>query len=380
MRLLNRRTRHAVVRAGALACLALTANSALNLRVARRPAARPTRIDESISILIPARNEAHRIEPTLRSVLAQQGLANLQIIILDDGSSDGTGDVIRRTIETDPRVKVLDGDDDPPPRGWLGKPWACHRLSQEATGSVLVFIDADVVLHPHAVASAVQMLRRDRLHLLSPYPRQIAQSVPERITQPLVTWSWLSTLPLPLAERSRVPQLSAAIGQFLVVDAAAYRASGGHTAVAGEIIEDAGVVRTLKRHGFRGMPALGGEIAECRMYDGASDVYNGYTKSLWAVFGNAPSALGGMALMSFIYVVPPVLGLTAKDRSTKVWGAVGYGAGVAGRVMTSRASGERVWPDAFAQPLSVGAFAALTGASLLRKRRGALHWKGRTLP
>ena len=380
MRVINSQTRHALVRAGALASVALTANSALNLRVARHPAARPAQVSERVSILIPARNEAHRITPTLRSVLAQEGLVDAQIIVLDDGSTDGTADVIRQAIGTDPRVKILDGDDNPPPKGWLGKPWACHRLSQEATGSVLVFIDADVVLHPHAVASAVQMLRRDRLHLLSPYPRQVAHTISERITQPLVTWSWLSTLPLLVAERSRVPQMSAAIGQFLVVDTAAYRASGGHTAVAGEIIEDAGVVRALKRQGFRGSPALGGDIAACRMYDGAAEVYQGYTKSLWSVFGTTPGAIGGMALMGFVYVIPPVLGLTAKQRSTKVWGAIGYGSAVAGRVMISRANRERTWPDALTQPLSAGTFAALTGLSVLRKRRGALQWKGRSLP
>lgn len=377
---MSSQTRHAVVRAGALASIALTANSALNLRMARHPSPQPAQVHERVSILIPARNEAHRITPTLRSVLAQEGLSDAQIIVLDDGSTDGTGDVIRQAIGTDPRVKVLDGDDNPPPQGWLGKPWACHRLSEEADGSVLVFIDADVVLHPHAIAATITMLRRDRLQLLSPYPRQVAQTIPERITQPLVNWSWLSTLPLLLAERSSIPQLSAAIGQFLVVDAAAYRASGGHTAVAGEVIEDAGVVRALKHQGYRGMPAIGGDLAACRMYDGAAEVYEGYTKSLWSIFGTTPGALGGMALMGFIYVVPPALGLTAKERSTKVWGAVGYGAGVAGRVMISRATRERTWPDALTQPVSVGTFAALTGISLLRKRRGALQWKGRALP
>jgi hypothetical protein len=116
------------------------------------------------------------------------------------------------------------------------------------------------------------------------------------------------------------------------------------------------------------------------MYDGAVEVYEGYTKSLWSVFGTTPGALGGMALMGFIYVVPPMLGLTAKQRSTKVWGAIGYGAGVAGRVMISRAAKERTWPDALTQPISAGTFAALTGLSVLRKRRGALQWKGRSLP
>jgi len=154
--------------------------------VPSRPAARA---HERVSILIPARNEAHRITPTLVSVLAQEGIDDLEILILDDGSTDGTGEIAESIAAGDPRVKVIHGVDDTPPDGWRGKPWACHRLSEHATGSVLVFIDADVVLHSQAVAVAVRELRERELQLVSPYPQQLAHGPLERLTQPLVTWS-----------------------------------------------------------------------------------------------------------------------------------------------------------------------------------------------
>jgi spore maturation protein SpmB len=115
------------------------------------------------------------------------------------------------------------------------------------------------------------------------------------------------------------------------------------------------------------------------MYDGAAEVYEGYTKSLWSVFGPLPGAIGGISAMVLIYVMPPLVMLSSRDRVARRWGALGYTSGVIGRVLTSRAMGERVLPDALAQPISIGAFAGMTSASLLRRRRGALSWKGRSL-
>ena len=90
------------------------------MRMIRRPRDESVTVAERVSILLPARDEAHRITPTLRSLLAQEGLPDLEILILDDGSTDGTGDVIRQVVGSDPRVKVIDGPDDLPPSGWLG--------------------------------------------------------------------------------------------------------------------------------------------------------------------------------------------------------------------------------------------------------------------
>ena len=370
----------AVAGTGALTASVLTAHTAINMRMIRRPRDEAVTIDERVSVLLPARDEANRITPTLRALLAQEGLPNLEILVLDDGSTDGTGDVVRQVVGTDPRVKVIDGPDDPPPPGWLGKSWACHRLSQEATGDVLVFVDADVDLTPRAIASTIHHMRDAGLDLLSPYPRQVAVTPAERITQPLVVWSWVTALPIRITERSHYPSMAAAIGQFLVVDARAYRISGGHTAVADMIIEDVGVLRALKRHGFKGAPADGSAVASCRMYESADDIYAGYTKSVWSVFQPAIAAYGLAGVMVGAYVAPPIFALVGPGRRTRMWGLTGYGAGVLGRYVVARRTGERVWPDVFAQPLSMAVFAGLIVESIRRHRAGTLTWRGRAIP
>ena len=375
-----RRISQALAGTSALTASVLTAHAAINIRLVRRPRDEAVTVNERVSVLLPARDEAGRITPTLRSLLAQEGLPDLEILVLDDGSTDGTGDVVRQVVGTDPRVKVIDGPDDAPPPGWLGKSWACHRLSQEATGDVLVFVDADVDLTPRAIASTIHQMREAGLDLLSPYPRQVAVTPAERITQPLVVWSWVTALPIRITERSHYPSMAAAIGQFLVVDARAYRISGGHTAVADMIIEDVGVLRALKRHGFKGAPADGSAVASCRMYDSADDIYAGYTKSVWSVFQPAIAAYALAGVMVGAYVAPPIFALVGPGKRTRMWGFTGYGAGVLGRYVVARRTGERVWPDVLAQPVSMAAFAGLIVESIRRHRAGTLTWRGRAIP
>jgi hypothetical protein len=375
-----RRIARAVAGSGAITAAALTAHAAINMRMIRRPRDESVTISERVSILLPARDEAHRITPTLRSLLAQEGLPDLEILVLDDGSTDGTGDVVRQIVGTDPRVKVIDGPDDLPPAGWLGKSWACHRLAEAATGDVLVFVDADVQLTARAVASTIHHMRRGGLDLLSPYPHQVAVTLAERITQPLVVWSWVTALPIRITERSHYPSMAAAIGQFLVVDARAYRLSRGHAAVSDMILEDVGVLRALKRAGFQGAPADGSAVASCRMYTNGHEIYDGYTKSVWSVFQPPATAYALVAVMGFAYVLPPVFAVVGPSRGARAWGCAGYTAGVLGRYVVARRTGERVWPDILAQPVSVAAFGALIVASLKRHRAGTLTWRGRPLP
>lgn len=366
-----------LVKAGALISAGVTANLAINLTQAKRPTPPRTAITESVSVLIPARNEAHRIAPLIHSLLAQQGLDDAEFIVLDDGSTDGTADVVTSIAQRDARLRVIREPDEDPPAGWIGKPWACHRLAHHARGTVLVFLDADVVLTPWAIAASVQSLREGGFQLIAPWPRQVAISGAERITQPILNWAWMSLLPVGLAMRSPNPMWSAANGQFLVFDAAAYRSAGGHTVVAGQVIEDITIMYNLKRHGYRATPIIGAEIAECRMYTSAAEIYEGYTKNLWSVVPSELSAIGIFAAAAVVYALPPIAAIASRNPSTRRWGAAGYAAATLGRAIVANRTGERAFPDALAHPISIMAMVGFMGVSKVRREQDTLRWKGR---
>ncbi len=347
----------------AAASAGLAVHAAVNARLLRVPAERRTGVP--VSVLLPLRDEAGRVTPCLSALLAQTGV-ELEVVVLDDGSTDGTADVVRDVAAGDPRVRLLTGR--PLPAGWLGKPHACQQLADAAaaTSDVLVSVDADVVLAPHAVAATAALLESTGLDLLSPYPRQEAPGA-TRLVQPLLQWSWLTFLPLRLAERSPRPSLSAANGQLLAVRRTAYDRAGGHAAVRAEVVEDVALLRALKRTGGTGGVCDGTELATTRMYDTWSELVDGYGKSLWTL------PLPTVALIAALYVVPPLAAL----RGSRA-GALGYAAGVAGRVVAARRTGGSA-VDALAHPVSVAAFTALALRSRVLHRRGALTWKGRGL-
>lgn len=359
--------------AGSLGAIALTAHSFVNLRAVRVPPDDPEPVAERVSVLLPVRDEATQVGDCLAALLDQLGVPDLEILVLDDQSGDGTADTVRRVAAADPRVRLLQGT--PPPPGWLGKPHACHQVAQAATGSVLVFLDADVRLAPHALAATVDLLRSADLDLVSPYPRQLAETVAERLLQPLLTWSWLTTLPVMLVERSARESLSAANGQLIAVDAAAYRAAGGHEAVRDRVLDDIGLMRAVKRSGGRAGVADGSRVALCRMYTDWSQVRDGYGKSLWEAFGSPAGAAGVIAGMTVLYVVPPAAALRGS-----LMGLAGYAAAAVGRYVIAERTGGRSMPDCLTHPASVVLLGWLTADSFRRHRRGSLSWKGRQLP
>ncbi|TDC32755.1 glycosyltransferase family A protein [Micromonospora sp. KC213] len=359
----------------------LTLHTVVNAaRWLRRPTAGPVEVDEPVAVLLPLRDEAARVAPCLRSLLAQRGVPGLRIVALDDGSGDGTADVVRAVVGDDPRVSVLDGV--APPPGWLGKPHACHQLATRAdpAATVLVFVDADVVLTPYAVAAAVTALRATGATLLSAYPRIVVRTAADRLVQPLLQWLWLTFLPLRAMERSPRPSLAAAGGQFLLVDRAGYAAAGGHAAVAGRVLEDIELARAVKRSGGRIVLADGSRLAACRMYDTWPQLRDGYTKSLWATFGHPSAAAGVVSLLLLLYTAPALLAvaaLVAGAGPAAATASLGYAAGVAGRVVSARATGGRAWPDALAHPVSVVVLGWLTLRSYHLRKRRRLSWRGR---
>lgn len=330
----------------------------------------------TVSILLPVRDEAAGVAACLRAVLAQRGVPRLEILVLDDGSTDGTADVVRGLAADDDRLRLITGAE--LPAGWLGKPHACAQLGAAATGDVLVFLDADVLLEPTAVAAAIALRSESGLDLLSLMPRQIAVTLGERIVQPLLAWSWLSTLPVRPAEHSPWSSTASAIGQFLLIDAATYAAIGGHGAVRDRVVDDIELARAVKRAGHRAGMAIGAPVASCRMYGGWDELRAGHTKWLWAAFGPAGRTAPAAAMCGVLLLLGPVPALAAL-RGSKV-GLAGYLAGVAGRAVVAHRAGSRVWPDALAHPVSTATAAALLADSVRAHRRGAVSWKGRALP
>jgi hypothetical protein len=348
--------------------VALTAHTVVNASLLRRP--KIDKSDEDIAILLPLRNEADRVEPCLTSLLRQTG----QIHVLDDGSTDDTAGLVRK-IGGD-RVHLHTGA--PLPPGWLGKPHACQQLADLAPDAdVLVFVDADVVLEDAAVASAVALMRRAEVTLLSPYPRIAGAG---RLVQPLLQWSWLTFLPLRAMERSPRPSLAAAGGQWLVIDRNGYRKAGGHAAVRDDILEDIGLARAVKRSGGRIALADGSRFATCEMYRSWRELTDGYAKSLWASFGTRSAAGIVVVLLLFLYATPPLATAAFLATGHVHWSLVtlaAYALGVTGRTVTAYATGGRPWPDALLHPASIAVFAWLVARSFHRHRRGTLTWRGR---
>ena len=337
--------------------LIITVVNVINMRVVGLKGV--TTVGESVDVLIPMRDEEDNVEGSLKSTLNSELLEASSVYVLDDGSTDQTGKLISEF-----KVNKLTGTQ--LPAGWLGKVWACHNLSKAGSGKYLVFLDADVRLHPYAIASAITRMNKFGWDFISPYPRQIAGSFLEKLIQPLLQWSWLASVPLRLAEKFPNRSMTIANGQFFIVKRSAYEEAGGHAAIPGEVLDDLELARLLISKGFKGGVADGSAVASCRMYKTNSQLIDGYTKSLWKAFGGQFGTIVAIILL-FFTGISPYLGIGAP----------------ATFIFLSRflaAIKTRSNPAyAFLHPISIVILLYLIVLSSVRKSRGTLIWRGRTV-
>ena len=345
----------------------------LNLRTMLRPATSPFEaIADSVEILIPARNEESVIQSCVTSALGQTGLTNFKVTVLDDGSTDKTLEVLSEI--NDSRLKVLPSTTEPP-SGWLGKTWACARLAEQSTADYLVFIDADVELKPEAVARSIELIKREQLALVSPYPRQQVKTPLARLVQPLLQWSWLSTVPLKVAAKTTRKSLAVANGQFIVCSRVAYLKAGGHTKVAKEVLDDIMLLRAFYESGQKGTVVDGTHIATCLMYETDRDLIAGYSKSLWRAFNGLIGSVITNAFLFAIYVYP-LSQLRTDNASLSVIALLGA---IYGRWIVAVRTRQKLVPDVFLHPLSILAFNLLNLYSWVRHLIGRNEWKGRSV-
>jgi chlorobactene glucosyltransferase len=268
-----------------------------------------------VSILVPARNEERSIGECVSSLLGQD-YPDFELLVLDDSSTDRTGEIVKALVAGHLRHRLISGT--PLPEGWTGKNWACHQLSQAATGEWLLFTDADTVHSRPALSAAIAKAAEERADLLSAWPRLRTIGLGEKLIIPVLHIIALCWFPIALLQiiQGR-PRLAAAMprkmlrawgganGQFVLFRRAAYERIGGHEAVRDHIVEDVTLGREVASRipdGMRLFNCDGSRLIDCRMYRSFREVWNGFTKNAHAAFdGNllAWCVVGGWQLVVF---------------------------------------------------------------------------------
>lgn len=342
--------------------------SLINFITIRKPLA-DSEISDFVSVIVPLRNEANNVIGLIENLRSQNSLANVEFILLDDNSDDSTLNLVNAAIEKRPNFRLIQGE--PLPSGWIGKVWALHQLLAQTHGEIIVSIDADVRLTPDAISKSITLMKSAQLDFLSPYPHQIAQTLGERLIQPLLQWSWMSTLLLRLSERTAFSSMAVANGQFFIVKKQALNTAGGYEAVKNAVLDDVFLARRLITTGSHGAVVSGAEIAECRMYSSWSEIEAGYGKSLRHAFGSIFGSTSAILFLLLTGVAPLILALTGS-----MWGWIAFICVMLSRILSARSSRMRIL-DSLLHPISSTLLIYLILYSYLM--RGDVQWKGRTV-
>ncbi|WP_421774815.1 glycosyltransferase [Gracilimonas sp.] len=281
-----------------------------------------------VSICIPARNEEAVIEKCVTSAL-KQDYPNFEVLVLDDNSTDRTTEILNKLSGIINNLYHLKGK--PKPDDWLGKPWACHQLSEHTSGEYLLLIDADVWLEESAVSKAVSALQES--DAITVWPKQKVLTFWEKLIIPMIYYGLYTLLPAKYVEQNpkwlpgnlrqkMSPQFAAACGQFIGINSQAYSAIGGHTSVKQEIVEDVELAKAIKRQGLTITMYDGVGTVNCRMYRSHSEIFEGLRKNFFVGFGRNVPLFLFMAGMQFIVYVIPFLALLFGEPDTRKFAGV----------------------------------------------------------
>lgn len=354
---------------------ALLVIQSMNIRIFDRPQRDDSGAGlSSLSILVPARNEERSLRECVASLIAQRYRGDIEIIVLDDESTDRTGEILTQLSLTTPRLRVLKGA--PLPPGWNGKLWACHQLAREARGEWLLFTDADTVHDPDAAESSVSTAVARGIDLLSLMPRQQTGTHAEHLTVPLLNFYFVTFFPQFMLERTAHAKFHAANGQFLLFRRSAYEDIGGHERVRTTVVDDLALAREIRRNGLKLAVLDGSRLVTCRMYRSSREVIDGFTKNAFAAFDSSGvAAIGTAALLLSLFILPPVAFLATRSFESGIATLLGIWL----RLRVSARMLERIG-YAFAHPLSILFSVILLMRSMWFARSGRrVEWKDRAV-
>ena len=346
--------------------------------------AEPPRDAPLVSVIVPARDEARNIDACVRSILATTW-PKVEVIVVDDHSSDGTGEIARRIAADDPRVKVIDNPG--LPDGWFGKQWACHNGARSARGTILLFTDADTRHGPQLLARSMNGMLKRGADLFSVGGSQSMKTFWERLLQPHIFGLMVARFgDTDRVNRSTNPYDKIGNGQFMLMRRDVYDKAGGHEAVRTHVAEDLRLAQEWTRLGYSVQVAAGFDHLSTRMYHGFRELARGWGKNIYAA-GRDTLDLGpvGRSVLRIVFPAPAlweiipavvmVLALVGRvSPAAGAWGAIAYTASALFWVVLNVAFRAPVW-YALLHPLA----SLIIGGIFARAawRGGRVEWKGR---
>ncbi len=326
------------------------------------------------SVLIPARNEEGNIAAALHSVLKSEGI-DFEVVVLDDGSTDGTAELVQAIVRTDPRVRLESAQ--PLPAGWCGKNFACHQLAGLARHPLLVFMDADVrISRPDSLARLAGFVESSGAALVSGVPREETRGLMEKLIIPLIHFILLSFLPFAWMRGTTDPRFAAACGQILAARRDRYEQTGGYSSIPDRIHDAVAITRLFRSRGLATDLFDATDTFHCRMYQSGAEVWNGFKKNAHEGLGSPgliiPSSLlllGGQVLpIGLLIGVPSPLAVVATI------------AAFLPRLIAVRRFRQSI-PGALLHPLGICILVAIQWVAFVQSlHRRPVTWKGRSYP
>ena len=264
--------------------------------------------DTTLTVVIPAFNEAHNIEACVASALANQApCRDWSVLVVDDESTDATIENALRAGSAASHFRLIQAGPRPANERWVGKNWACSKAVEQLSSEWLLFIDADVRLKPDALQRALAQALDEQADLLSLAPRLTCGCLAEWMVQPIM--ASLLGLGFPILETNDpASPVAFAAGPFMLFKASTYRQIGGHRALAGEVVEDLALARAIKAGGHRLRYLLGLDAVDLRMYSNLAALWEGWTKNWFLGLDRDPvKALGAASVVVLMFSVPWLL-------------------------------------------------------------------------